>query len=258
MAAVALAGEGEGGGRQVDAQHAAKEASTAPIGIGGTAALPADRASLYAMSAYTRMSDELADAVFVSYRLSSSESLQSWVELQGGLSNSNFLFVASSGRRLLCKVCDEKSVSELHRQIVALLLLQRHGLQLAYPVQRTDLPALEQQPHQSTQPHPDPTRYLLSLASIKPVVMYDFLDGRPPRSASRCVLQQLAHAQAALHCVDGSAFTFLPSFPMGMEAILPFIEQQLVGSRALHGAAQRLSFRCSADPARGSAVLCWV
>ena len=228
----------EDGPRAEVAEAAAAAVSASPEDAGAPSS---DRASLYAMSAYTQLSPALASLIFSHYRLEVGEELVEWTELQGGLSNSNFRFRSSSGRRLLCKVCDEKSAEELRRQIIALLLLQPHHLQLAYPVQRTDPQPLIDDAANSS--YPDPSRYLLCLEGVKPIVMYDFLDGRPPRMATPSVLRQLAQAQAALHCVDASAFAFLPSFPMGMTAIQPFIEQQLVSRYARHTSQHRTQRR---------------
>lgn len=190
-----------------------------------------DRAALYSLPAYTQLSASQMSLIFSSYALSPSECVASFRELRGGLSNSNFVVESSSGRRALCKVCDEKSLDEVHRQILALLLLRRHHLPIAYPIQRTDVegsPFTVATGETRGDSLPDPSRYVLCLDGLKPIVLYDFLDGRPPRVATPSVMEQLGCAQAALHCVDGAAFSFLPPFPMGLAAMQPFIDKDLV------------------------------
>ena len=205
------------------------EISLSPPLLSDGAAAPAaaSRAALYSLAAYTTLSASQAAAVLSCYAQSAAETVSSYVELSGGLSNSNYALRTSAGRSFLCKVCDEKGVDAVLRQVRALLLLRaRAALPIAFPVQRTDCAGKAD----------DPAEYVLCMDGLKPIVLYDFLDGVPPARSSTAVMEALARAQAALHRVDGAAFAFLPPFPMGVAAMRPFLEEEIVSAREPHTA----------------------
>ena len=192
--------------------------SASPPSSSSSSSAASPRSSLYSLAAYTKLSSAEASAILRHYVPSSSaERLLSHNELSGGLSNSNYR-LQTTARSLLCKVCDEKTADELLRQIRALLQLRRHGLPIAYPIERADAAAGEGEAE----------RCLLLLPPLKPVVLYQFLHGAMPSTARPQLMRQLAAAQAALHLVDARDFAFLPPFPMGFAQIRPFLDSELV------------------------------
>ena len=148
----------------------------------------------------------------------SGEQYVSHRELTGGLSNSNYR-LDTTHRTLLCKVCDEKPIHALTTQVRALVMLQPHKLPIAYPISRTDSPQQPPPPTAASSSGPTlPNSYILDLPQWKPIVLYEYLHGSPPKQVTESVIRQIGAAQAALHAVDGSAFDFLPPFPVSSVA----------------------------------------
>ena len=151
----------------------------------------APRSALYSMGALTKLS--AADMCFIldHYRQpGSSERYVSHSELTGGLSNSNYRLLTSD-RPLLCKVCDEKPIKALQAQVTALVQLQRHKLHIAYPIARTDSPPASP-PTAATGPTaPSAPSYILSVPPWKPIILYQYVDGTPPKQVTEAVLEQI-------------------------------------------------------------------
>jgi hypothetical protein len=145
---------------------AAAEPSAAPA----SAPAPAlSREQLYAMTGYTKVLDEDVRAVVDRYELGG---VAEWRVLPGGLSNTNLRVSTRSGRLVLFKVCDEKGVEALRVQILLLELLRTRGVPAAYPLFDRDGCALQ-------------------LRGELRVILYDFLPGAHPKSATPAIMAQL-------------------------------------------------------------------
>lgn len=170
------------------------------------------REALYAIGAYTKLDLATMILIFSYYRLNESEVYLSHKELKGGLSNSNYTLVTNQ-RTLLCKICDNKQLDELRGQIKALLILrqQQSHLKIAAPIIRQILPTNDSNTIMDISDH-----YLLCLPNLRPIIMYEYLDGIPPSHPSKSLMQQLAHSLTLLHSIDAGLYCpFLPPFPMG-------------------------------------------
>lgn len=178
------------------------------------------RAALYDMQAPTQLSSDDMKQLLEHYRLTPDEYYVSHKHLPGGLSNSNYRLETSS-RLLLVKGCDNKTHDELDAQIRALIGLKQspNAPPIAYPVKQTN----------ATGKSTESSAYIYQSPSIsKPIVVYDYLNGKPPNRASSGVMRQLGRALAALHNVPVDSFLYLPQFPMGIAEMDPFLNVEIV------------------------------
>lgn len=136
-------------------------------------------------------------------------------ELKGGYANSNYrLSYTPPGdgaeQQTVCfKVCDEKNSEEILVQMAVLDALKAAGYKTCYTVANDEGGALT-----------------LTDDGLR-VVIYDFLDGKPP-VGSPGVLTQLGAATAALHNVPPPDGIVLPSFPMA-----PVVDEVRAGGVAM-------------------------
>ena len=149
------------------------------------------------MARYTNLSpEELADIVS-HYAIGTPVKFE---EIPGGFGNSNFKLTTTDDTFLL-KICDEKNLEELHKQIGLLEHLRQHAYPTVYPILQKNSDAL-------------------NLTSNYRVMIYPFLDGQTPQPSQR-VLAQIGEALAKLHHIPPLAK--LPCFPMGIAQITPFL-----------------------------------
>lgn len=132
-------------------------------------------------------------------------------EMSGGFGNSNYKLTTTDGTYLL-KICDEKSLEELQTQNILLEHLREYAYPTVYPIIKKNGDVL----------HITKNYY---------VMIYPFLEGGTPKPSPR-VLSQIGEALAKLHCI--SPLDVLPSFPMGMAQITPFLEEVHITEFATH------------------------
>lgn len=151
------------------------------------------------MAQYTTLTSTQLANIVSHYTIGTPINLE---EMAGGYGNSNFKLTTSKGVYLL-KICDEKTTDELQLQISLLAHLQEHGYLTPYPI-------------------PKKNGESLHLSQDFRVIIYPFLNGATPQP-SQCVLEQIGEALAKLHRI--SPLMELPSFPMGLSQIVPFIKE---------------------------------
>ena len=151
------------------------------------------------MAQYTTLTSTQLANIVSHYAIGTPINLE---EMAGGYGNSNFKLTTSKGVYLL-KICDEKTTDELQLQISLLTHLREHGYPTPYPI-------------------PQKNDEFLHLSQDFRVIIYPFLNGATPQP-SQCVLEQIGEALAKLHRI--SPLMELPSFPMGLSQIVPFIKE---------------------------------
>ena len=150
------------------------------------------------MAQYTTLSsEELAD-IIAHYTIGIPLTCE---PLSGGFGNSNFKLTTTDGTYLL-KICDEKSLEELQIQGTLLEHLREHAYPTVYPTIKKN-------------------GDVLHITSKYYVMIFPFLVGSTPKPSPR-VLSQLGDALAKLHRIP--PLDALPSFPMGMAQIKPFLD----------------------------------
>jgi len=136
--------------------------------------------------------------------------------LTDGQANTNYAVVGSRGETVLLKICNEKTREQLWPQMRALTRLRTCGYRTAYPWDRL---------HGKASPpgEREEDRFIYA-HSLGFVILYDFLDGRAGahERTSPQMMRQLGRAVAELHSVD--PVDDLPSFPMGITSMRPFLE----------------------------------
>lgn len=175
---------------------------------GAAGMMEADRAALYAGSAYSRLSDAKFGELLALYGLG----FESARELAGGLSNSNFM-VRTGGHdpeRVVVKLCDEKNEAELRVQLAAVEALRRAGFPTAYPLRTLDGETL-----------------VLFEGGAHRVIVFEAVPGGVPASpAGEDVMRQLGDAMARLHLVE-EVPACLGEFPMGVVQMRPFLDEEV-------------------------------
>ncbi len=131
--------------------------------------------------------------------------------ISGGFGNSNYKLTTTDGVYLL-KICDEKSVEELQIQNTLLEHLREHAYPTVYPIIKKN-------------------GDVLHITSKYYVMIYPFLAGSTPKPSPR-VLSLIGEALAKLHCIP--PLDVLPSFPMGMAQITPFLKEVHTTEFATH------------------------
>ena len=195
-----------------------------------------DRAAFY-ISAYTQLTEESVRIILTHYLSSPSESYLSHKELKGGLSNSNY-YIKTNEREFLLKVCDEKSYEELEKQIRALNLFRLHRLPIAYPILLASASRLLKEKFDSITGLL-PSAFICELNQTekektgvkKPIICYDFLNGKPPMKNSVKVMREIGKGLGKLHSVPVDPFIpILPPFPMGITQWALFLENELLSA----------------------------
>ena len=151
------------------------------------------------MPQYTTLSKEEIADILEQYEIGKLIRLE---DIQGGYGNSNFKLTTTKGSFLL-KICNEKDIDQLKMQITLLDHLHQHEYPTVYPVLQKNDEAL----HISANYH---------------VMIYPFLNGDTPQPSEQ-VSTWLGEALAMLHSIP--PLTQLPSFPMGITEIIPFLEE---------------------------------
>ncbi len=151
------------------------------------------------MPQYTTLTtEELAD-ILKDYEISTPMKLE---DIHGGYGNSNFKAITTEGVYLL-KICDEKKLDQLHKQVSLLNHLHNHSYPTVYPIlQRND--------------------EALYISDDYNVMIYPFLNGGTPQPSQQ-VSTQIGEALATLHAIP--PLPELPCFPMGVTEITPFLKQ---------------------------------
>ena len=150
------------------------------------------------MAQYTTLSSEEIADIVSHYAIGKPLECEG---ISGGFGNSNYKLTTTHGKYLL-KICDEKSLEELQIQNTLLEHLREHAYPTVYPIINKN-------------------GDVLNITSKYYVLIYPFLVGRTPKP-SPCVLSQIGEALAKLHCIP--PLDVLPSFPMGIVHITPFLK----------------------------------
>ncbi len=151
------------------------------------------------MPQYTTLStEELAD-ILKHYAIGEPLKIK---DIHEGYGNSNFKLTTTKGVYLL-KICDEKNTDQLHNQVTLLEHLHKHAYPTVYPILQKNNEAIY-------------------ISNDYYVMIYPFLNGRTP-DPSEQVSKQIGEALATLHSI--LPIPELPSFPMGITEISPFLEQ---------------------------------
>ncbi len=161
------------------------------------------------MAQYTTLSSEEIADIVSRYTIGTPLTCE---PLSGGFGNSNFKLTTTDGTFLL-KICNEKNLVELYKQITLLEHLQQHAYPTVYPLMQKNGDALH-----------------ITLKNYN-VMIYPFLVGSTPVPSPR-VLSQIGEALAKLHHIP--PFDALPSFPMGMAQIQPFLDNVHTTEFAAH------------------------
>ncbi len=164
------------------------------------------RAALYARPVYTQLTLEDVQAVLAKY--DNLGRVTSFRDIPGGLSNSNYRVDTDNGPVLL-KVCEEKTVEELHVQIRALEIIRKHALPAAYHILARDGQAVV---------HHNGSR----------IVLYDFLkvcsnlvivrclipfcaQGSVPKKVTRSIMQEFGRVCGSAWPLQRILFAVIPS-----------------------------------------------
>jgi len=137
--------------------------------------------------------------------------------IEGGLANTNCKLITDKGTFLL-KICDEKSLQQLQKQIEVLNHFQTNGYFTAFP--------------RSMKNYPESFVYFESEKNLR-IIIFDFLPGAPKAftDVTPIVMKELGASVAKLHLVP--KFPNLPDFPMGLAEMEPFL-QDIKGTNFEH------------------------
>ena len=151
------------------------------------------------MPQYTTLSTEELTYILKHYEIGKPIRLE---DILGGYGNSNFKLITTEGLYLL-KICDEKNVDQLKMQVKLLDHLKHHEYPTVYPILQKNHEAL-------------------LITDKFHAMIYPFLIGGTPQP-NKQVSTQIGESLAKLHSIP--PIPDLPSFPMGIIEIIPFLDE---------------------------------
>ncbi len=151
------------------------------------------------MPQYTTLTTEALAKILKDYEIGTPVKFE---DIPGGYGNSNFKLSTTKGVYLL-KICDEKNLDQLLKQLSLLDHLQKHAYPTVYPILQKNDEALY-------------------ISDNYYVMIYPFLNGGTPQPSEQ-VSVQIGEALATLHAIP--PLPELPCFPMGITEITPFLKQ---------------------------------
>eukprot|EP00002_Diphylleia_rotans_P014744 TRINITY_DN2869_c0_g1_i2.p1 TRINITY_DN2869_c0_g1~~TRINITY_DN2869_c0_g1_i2.p1 ORF type:complete len:297 (+),score=69.76 TRINITY_DN2869_c0_g1_i2:51-941(+) len=163
---------------------------------------------------FTQLTEAEIAAVFAHYDLGSPAATQ----LLGGLANTNMKVTTDQGNRVLLKICNDKSYQELLPQMKLLKHLKDHSYPTAVPI-----------PNKSGE-------YIIRLSSenreIPPIVLYEYIDGKSPSSATVPMMSEIGTALGKLHLIPSMPL-LSTEYPFGVHALEDII-QSMKGTQYEH------------------------